>query len=205
MHRFNPASFFRIFVSLTLFTLTLTFLACSKGSVVEESISETAKTYRPPANPPAPVDGSVGNFPIQLLDGGASKIPELVGNKKVVLVNFWATWCGPCRREIPDLTALKTQFQGQDVEIIGLTVEEPELKDRVQSFARQFSINYTIGFSPMEVFGLFNRANGNDPRSPIPQTFIFDRNGKLVDSVKGLRRDFRTWAEGAIGYALKNS
>ena len=200
-HSPPPRKFFiPLLISLAAFSTS-----CSSGSVVDESVSETARTYRPPANPPAAVDGSVGNFPIQLLNGGASKIPELLGNKKVVLVNFWATWCPPCRREIPDLTALKKQFQGQDVEIIGLTVEEPELKDRVQSFAQQFSINYTIGFSPIEVFGLFNRANGNDPRSPIPQTFIFDRNGKLVDSVKGLHRDFRTWAEGAIGYALKNS
>jgi thiol-disulfide isomerase/thioredoxin len=151
------------------------------------------------------VDGSVGNFSIPLLQGGETRIPQMVGARKVVLVNFWATWCGPCRREIPDLTALKKQFQGQDVEIVGLTVEEPELKSRVESFAQQFSINYTLGFSPIEVFSLFNQANGNDPRSPIPQTFIFDRNGKLVDSVKGLRRDFRAWAEGAIGHALKNS
>jgi thiol-disulfide isomerase/thioredoxin len=200
-----PAFILRRIAALCLVAFGLISLSCSGGSVVDNSISETARAYQPPATPPGPVDGSVGNFSIPMLNGGISKIPEMVGRKKVVLVNFWATWCGPCKREIPDLTALQRQFQGQDVEVIGLTVEEPELKSRVQAFVQQYSINYTIGFAPMDVFDLFNRANGSDPRAPIPQTFVFDRNGKLVDSVRGLRRDFRTWAEGAIGYALKNS
>lgn len=140
-----------------------------------------------------------------MLNGGGAKLNDLIGKDKVVLVNFWATWCGPCGREIPDLNAIRKQFDGKEVEIIGLTVEEPELKDTVQAFAQQFAINYTLGFTPKELFFLFNQANGADPRAPIPQTFIFGRDGKLLDSAKGFRRDFRTWAEGAINYALKQS
>jgi thiol-disulfide isomerase/thioredoxin len=190
--------------SLILLALAIVSLSCS-GSVVDDSMSEAAKSYRPPATSRAAVDSRVNDFNVQMLSGGGAKINDLVGKNKVVLVNFWATWCGPCKREIPDLIALKRQFQGKDVEIIGLTVEEPELQSRVQAFAQQYSINYTIGFAPQDMFFLFNVANGNDPRAPIPQTFVFGRNGKILDSVKGLRPDFRTWAEGAIGYALKNS
>jgi thiol-disulfide isomerase/thioredoxin len=191
---------FTLFVSVALISL-----ACSSGSVVDDSLSSAAKSYKPPVNPPRPVADNVNNYDLQMLTGGSKKMSELLGNKKVVLVNFWATWCGPCRREIPDLTALKKQFDGKDVEIIGLTVEEPDKQAMVQAFAQQFSINYPLGFAQQEIFMLFNEANGGDPRFPIPQSFIFDKNGKLVDSVKGLRRDFRAWAEGAIGHALKNS
>jgi thiol-disulfide isomerase/thioredoxin len=181
------------------------FSACNSGSLVDESLSVAARSYQPPSRPPGPLDSSANGFTIPMLTGNSMNLGQLVGNRKVVLLNFWATWCGPCRKEIPDLTALKKQFEGKDVEIIGLTVEETDKQSLVQAFAQQYSINYPIGFSPMQVFELFNRANGSDPRAPIPQTFIFDRNGKMIDSVKGLRRDFRTWAEGAIGYALKNS
>src|SRR5262245_26012314 len=104
---------------LLLAVLTFT-LACSRGSVVYESLSDAAKTYRPPANPPGPVDNSVNNYNIQMLQGGATRVSDLVGKNKVVLVNFWATWCGPCKREIPELKALKQQFAGREVEIIGL-------------------------------------------------------------------------------------
>lgn len=194
------SSFVTLFLAVAAFSLS-----CSSGSVVDNSLSEAARNYEPPANPPRPLADNVDNFNIQMLTTGATKMSNLVGNKKVVLINFWATWCGPCRREIPDLTALKKQFEGKDVEILGLTVEEPDKQAMVEAFAKQFSINYPLGFAPQEIFMLFNASNGADPRYPIPQSFIFDKNGKLVDSVKGLRRDFRTWAEGAIGHALKNS
>jgi thiol-disulfide isomerase/thioredoxin len=191
--------------SFFLLALAIVSLSCS-GSVVDDSVSEAAKGYRPPATARPAVDGRVNDFNVQMLSGGGgAKMSDLVGQNKVVLVNFWATWCGPCKREIPDLIALKRQFQGKDVEIIGLTVEEPELQSRVQAFVQQYSINYPIGFAPQEIFFLFNVANGNDPRAPIPQTFVFGRDGKILDSVRGLRPDFRNWAEGAIGYALKNS
>ncbi len=138
-----------------------------------------------------------------MIDGGTVKISSLLGNNKVVLVNFWATWCGPCRREIPELIALQKELKDKGFEVIGLTVEDPAAdQEKVRMFMQQYSINYKIGFSPKEMFLIFN---GADPRGPIPQTFIFDKNGKLVDSVKGLRRDFKSWVLGAVNHALNNS
>lgn len=191
-------------IALALLFAAIFSLSCNR-SVVDDSISPEARGYRPPVNEPPPVDASANSFNITMLNGGSARVPDLIGKNKVVLINFWATWCGPCKREIPDLTELKRKFEGKEVEIIGLTVEEPELRSTVQAFVQQYSINYTVGFAPQELFFIFNQSNGNDRRAPIPQTFVFGRNGKLIDSVKGLRRDFRVWAEGAIGYALKNS
>jgi thiol-disulfide isomerase/thioredoxin len=179
-------------------------LSCS-NSVVDEDLNAAAKSYTPPRVARTPIDSKVNNYDIQLLDGGNVKLPNLIGNGKVTLVNIWATWCGPCRREIPDLVALQNKFKDNEVSIIGLTVEEPDKESLVRAFSKQFSINYKIGFSSLDVFELLNQANGGNPRAPIPQSFVFDKNGKLIDSVVGLRPDFRNWAFGAVGYALKNS
>ena len=87
---------------------------------------------------------------------------ELIGGGKVVLVNFWATWCGPCRREIPELIQIQKELRGEGVEILGLTVENPLTEqDTVLNFVNQQGINYRIGFVPEPAFLLFNGADRN--------------------------------------------
>jgi thiol-disulfide isomerase/thioredoxin len=199
----SPRAWIRASLVLFLFATPLS-LSCSK-SVVDEDVIAAAKTYTPPRTARTPIDSQVNSYDIRLLDGGNVKLQNLVGNGKVVLVNVWATWCGPCRREIPDLVALQDKFKGKEIEVVGLTVEEPDKESLVRAFSKQFSINYKIGFSPLDVFELLNNANGGSPNAPIPQSFVFDKNGKLIDSVVGLRPDFRNWAFGAVSYALKNS
>jgi cytochrome c biogenesis protein CcmG, thiol:disulfide interchange protein DsbE len=151
---------------------------------------------------PTPVDSKVKDLSVRMLDGGETKFNDLIGNNKVVLINFWATWCPPCRVEIPELIALQRDFKEKGVEVIGLTLEDPELmQEKVKQFVEKVNINYKIGFSSDEMFMLFN----GDPGGVIPQTFIFDRSGELVDSFKGFRRDFRNRVEGALNHALNNS
>jgi cytochrome c biogenesis protein CcmG/thiol:disulfide interchange protein DsbE len=167
-----------------------------------DSPAEAGSAYRPPSPAPTPVDSKVNELSVRMLDGGEAKFVDLIGNNKVVLINFWATWCPPCRIEIPELVALQRDFKEKGVEVIGLTVEDHGMLEGVKAFVEREEINYRVGFAPEEMFMLFN---GSDPRSVIPQTFIFDRSGKLVDRVKGFRRDFRNRVEGALNHALNNS
>jgi thiol-disulfide isomerase/thioredoxin len=170
--------------------------------VAERDSSAAGSAYRPPSPAPTPLDSKINEFSIRMLDGGDAKMADLIGNNKVVLINFWATWCRPCRIEIPELIAIQRDFKEKGVEVIGLTVEDLDMQEGVKSFVEREKINYKIGFSPEEVFILFN---GADPGGVIPQTFIFDRSGKLVDRLKGFRRDFRDRVEGALNHALNNS
>ena len=172
--------------NLLLILAVLCFFSCSSGSKVDSKL-----------------DGRVAEMNLPMLAGGGVKFNDLVGKDKVVLVNFWATWCGPCRREIPDLVALHKQFKDKGVEIVGLTIEDPQMEaERVKGFVQQFAMDYRVGFSTKEMFFMFNKANGANPGAPIPQTFIFNKDGKIVDSIAGFRPDFRRWAEGAINKAI---
>lgn len=184
--RCSPATLLRLTRNILLTIFVLSIVSCSSSPKLDKRL-----------------DSKVSEMNLPMLNGNSVKFNELVGNNKVVLVNFWATWCGPCRREIPDLTALHNKFKDKGVEIVGLTIEDPQAaSEQVKMFVQQFSMSYRVGFSSKEMFFLFNKANGGNPSAPIPQTFIFSKDGQIVDSVPGLRPDFRSWAEGAINRAL---
>jgi thiol-disulfide isomerase/thioredoxin len=141
------------------------------------------------------------DFEVQMLDAPPVKLSKLVGVNKVVLVNFWATWCGPCRGEIPYLAAAQKEYHDKGVQFIGLSVEDPrEAATKVRVFARETGINYQLGFASPELFDAFN----DDPGGAIPQTFIFSKEGKLVKHIKGSNPSLmREMLEEGIEEALK--
>jgi thiol-disulfide isomerase/thioredoxin len=151
---------------------------------------------------PTPIPLAGKDYDVTLLDASRMKLSKLLGRKKVVVVNFWATWCGPCRKEIPELIALQKDYASKNVEIVGLSVEDPaQAMTLVKNYKDQAQINYKVGFAPMPMFIAFNGAR---PGAPIPQTFIFGKDGKLLYHLPGLRPAFKDYVAQAIDTALKS-
>lgn len=110
------------------------------------------------------------DFTLTDLQGKSWTLKDLHG--KVVLVNFWATWCPPCRKEMPDLEALYKRFQDQGFVI--LAISEDEETDKVKPFIAERKISYPILLDPGQKVNNLFQVDG------IPKSFVYDRNGKLV-------------------------
>jgi thiol-disulfide isomerase/thioredoxin len=99
---------------------------------------------------------------------------------KVVVLDFYATWCEPCRVETPHLVQLQQQYAANGFQVIGLNVGGEDDRDQVPRFAKEFGIQYPLAFPDDELVDEYLSDNQN-----IPQAFVFDRNGKLVKRFVG--------------------
>jgi thiol-disulfide isomerase/thioredoxin len=116
---------------------------------------------------------------ITLLDGQKKRLADYSG--KVLIVNLWATWCGPCRQEIPHLIEIAKEYKSKGVEVIGLTKEDPENQpEMVKRFSELFNINYPIGWIDEEMQSELMRE-----RAAIPQAYIIGRDGKILKHYVG--------------------
>ena len=97
---------------------------------------------------------------------------------KIVIVDFWATWCPPCRRGIPDLIDIQKEYKN-DVVIIGISLDT-QTKPDVVPFIKEFGINYPVAYATMEVVQNYGNIES------IPTSFIIDQSGKIVDMHIGL-------------------
>src|SRR6266567_2550361 len=109
------------------------------------------------------------NFTLTDLSGKAWTLKDLRG--KVVLVNFWATWCPPCRKEMPDLETLYRRFGPQGLVVLGISDEEAT---KVKPFISQQKVTYPVLLDPGRTVNELFQIEG------IPKTFIYDREGKIV-------------------------
>jgi thiol-disulfide isomerase/thioredoxin len=128
----------------------------------------TLRFFRNPASAPV--------VAMRDLDGREVSLASLRG--KVVLVNFWATWCGPCRAEIPDLVALQEKYRDQ-LQVIGISQDEVPV-DLVRRFAAAHRMNYPVVMSTPEIEKLFPGVNA------LPTSFIVDRESRIVQKHVGM-------------------
>jgi len=132
--------------------------------------------------PPAPITmlpASVTDAELKAVTGEPIKLSNYAG--KVLLVNLWATWCGPCRQETPELVKLHKEFRSQGVEVIGLSTENPEASaDAVREFVHNYNVDYRVGWSGPEV--AITLMQGRDA---IPQSFVISRSGRVVKRFVG--------------------
>ena len=98
---------------------------------------------------------------------------------RVVLLNFWATWCPPCRAEMPDLVKMQREYAKQGLQVVGVTYP-PETVSRVRRFARRLGVNYPIALGTKEIKSLFARTD------TLPVTVVIDRDGNIRDTIEGI-------------------
>ena len=165
-------------VACTLISLGL--LAAFGVSSCNSNDPPTARSSTP-ARPAALV-----TLPRPILDaenrstnGGPIKLADYSG--KVLLVNLWATWCGPCRMETPELVKLYKEYQDRGVEFIGLSTEDPVASaQKVHEFVQQYNVDYHIGWATRDVALTLMQG-----QTSIPQSFIITRDGRFQKRILG--------------------
>ena len=177
---------------ITVTTVVLFFFnGCDNGTAQQKAGSAKKKTARTVQK-----NAKQGKFPMAPdftladLDGDWITLNELKG--KVVLLNFWGTWCGPCRREIPAFINLPEKYKKDGLEVVGVTLTSGS-PSNIRSFADKWGINYTLltdieGNETQTVTALYSQATGQRITG-IPTTFIIDREGFIRQRYVGPRSE----------------
>ena len=165
----------RLVSTLIVLGLIAAFGASSCNSNDPESKTATTAVNPSTTAVTPPVPAVVLSTEMQGANGQPIKLSNYSG--KVLLVNLWATWCGPCRRETPELVRLHKEYQSRGVEMVGLSTEDPVASAQsVHDFVQQFQVDYQVGWATREVAIALMQLSG---RSSIPQSFIITRDGRI--------------------------
>jgi cytochrome c-type biogenesis protein len=168
-----------ILIGVLIMSNRLTLLASSRWASVIPNL-EGFLHLRGGTPPPPP--NANANYPaapdVQFtkLDGSAMRLNDLKG--RVVLLNFWATWCVPCRNEIPSLSAMNKELESRGLSVIGVSYDDTA--DLVQEFQKDIPQSYQVVLGGREVGSTL-------PASPLPTTYIIDRQGRIRDKLIGER------------------
>lgn len=98
---------------------------------------------------------------------------------KVVLVNFWATWCPPCRKEVPDLIRLQREYRSRGLQVVGITYPPQKLAE-VRRFVRRMKVNYPVGLGTKDTMLKFSRSD------VLPMTIVIGTDGLVRDIIEGI-------------------
>jgi thiol-disulfide isomerase/thioredoxin len=161
--RRNPAALFFV-AAIVAALLFIGFHAARRNSSSSDPLDPTGK--------PAP------DFTLQTLDGKSVTLSSLRG--KGVLLNFWATWCGPCKIEMPWFVELQKEYGSQGLQIVGVAMDDSSTQD-IQTFVKEMGVNYPVLLGKEAVGQAYGGVD------VLPTTFFIDRDGKIVAREFGLQ------------------
>ncbi len=201
----------RILENLALFAiLTVAFsglTGCSGSGDANVTSTDPQQNSQPSSSRSSeypPLASSLAQLDLELLDGTNFKIADHKG--KVLLLNIWGTWCGPCRAEMPHLIELKENYGDKGFEVIGINIGDgdgqPEPIELIEPFVERMKLNYVVTQSSYQSMMEFYKIT---KQNAVPQSFIIDREGhlrgvfigggpKVIDSMK--QNVSKTMAEG---------
>jgi cytochrome c biogenesis protein CcmG, thiol:disulfide interchange protein DsbE len=192
---------YKIFAAATIIC-GLVLLASCNATDVKVSETKTPVISAPPGNttypmPPLEVS-SINKMGWTVADGKRSLFSEYKG--KVLILDYYATWCNPCRKSVPHLIELQKKHGDEGLQVIGLNVGGPQDLEKVPAFAREMGIQYPLAVPDDELVEFML-----SDESAIPQTFVFDRDGMLVERVIGFSPAMGARIDFAVENALKAS
>jgi peroxiredoxin len=169
-------------------------LSSCNSSEVSNNAPANRVTTAPPGNMPPPATNAppaaIVSLPqnlretkLQTIDGESLKLSDFTN--KVLIVNIWATWCGPCRQEMPELVKMNSEYKARGLVVIGLatTYNEQNNPAKVKEFIRAQNINYRIVWDDGTMAApLVQIVHG---QSVIPQSFVISRDGRIVKHFEG--------------------
>jgi thiol-disulfide isomerase/thioredoxin len=174
----NLVLFFALIIALSSFTACTNTASTQKGPIDENAPptenTEVAKKINFP-----PVPSGILQTEIKDLEGNTFKLEDKKG--KVVLVNLWATWCGPCRAEMPELVAMQEKYKDKDFEVLGLNADNESAED-IKAFAEQMKLNYPLGYAANRLKTEFIRVT---KMGGIPQSILINREGQMTGVFTG--------------------
>jgi len=163
------------------------------------SISDTRSTRVP------------ADFDIRTVDGRTINLSAYHG--KVVVMDFWATWCPPCRQETPQLARIARENRDRGVEVVGLHIDDRgrSSPEAIRKFIDNYGIGYTVGLATDDMFTAY--LGTEDPKThetvvkddTIPQTLVFGRDGKLIKHLIGYDQSHGKALDEAVNQALAGS
>lgn len=185
-----------IFILCVVVVITGLLLVGKKASKppANVNVADNGQNSSGPAQATGPTKGSIApTFELKSIpDGKVIPIASLRG--KAVLLNFWATWCGPCKIEMPWLVDMQKKYGPQGLQIVGVAMDDTDEKE-IAEFTHKMGVNYIVLKGSEKVGDLYGGVEG------LPLTYYLDRSGKIVDETVGLASE--SVIEDAIKKALQ--
>jgi thiol-disulfide isomerase/thioredoxin len=158
-----------------MLVITAAILFPGSAAVLPASPAELIQAFSDAGLPILSRTVPIEDFSAELLDGNSVRLTDLTG--KVVFLNFWATWCGPCRMEMPSMQALYQKLKGDGLEILAIDVQED--KRTAAAFIASNKLNFPTALDPS------GRIAATYGIEAFPTTYIIDRKGNIISRVVG--------------------
>lgn len=168
----------RIIIGAIVLVLIVPALVCLQGGTTEESRFSivTVSGVDTTDSKKAP------DFTLTTTDGKILKLSDYKG--KGVIVNFWATWCRPCRMEIPDMIELQREYESQGFSFIGIAIGDEE--ENVKAFVRRQEMNYPVAVGTPELAKKYGKFTQEGTIRGIPTSFIINTKGEIIGYLVGM-------------------